>query len=128
MLLPPHVNSDWGGIGSPICPLSPTLTHMGGEEGEEMPTPVEWVLHALQRKQRTKKLKLKFVSIQINSRQFLNPILHTAWLNNHALTLKRNTAKYYFSEKATFLHTFLKICCKSWKILVKLKDFLISML
>jgi hypothetical protein len=22
-----------------------------------------------------------------------NPILHTAWLNNHALTLKRNTTK-----------------------------------
>jgi hypothetical protein len=29
----------------------------------------------------------------------LDPILHTAWLNNHALTLKRNTAKYYFGEK-----------------------------
>jgi hypothetical protein len=29
-----------------------------------------------------------------------NPILHTAWLNNHALTLKRNTAKYYSGEKS----------------------------
>jgi hypothetical protein len=56
-----------------------------------------------------------------------NPILHTAWLNNHALTLKRNTAKYYFGEKCSFLHTFLKICCESRKIEVKLKDFLISM-
>ncbi len=28
--------------------------------------------------------------------QILNLILHTAWLNNHALTLKRNTTKYYF--------------------------------
>jgi hypothetical protein len=45
-----------------------------------------------------------------------NPILHTAWLNNHALTLKRNTAKYYFGEKSSFLHTFLKISCESRKI------------
>ncbi len=50
MLLPPRVNSDWGGIGSPICPLPPPPHTWGGEE---MPTPVEWVLHALQRKQRT---------------------------------------------------------------------------
>jgi hypothetical protein len=33
---------------------------------------------------------------------FFNPILHTAWLNNLALTLKRNTAKYYFGEKIQF--------------------------
>jgi hypothetical protein len=45
-----------------------------------------------------------------------NPILHTAWLNIHALTLKRNTAKYYFGEKSSVLHTFLKICCESRKI------------
>ncbi|MFN9958604.1 MAG: hypothetical protein ACK55I_36390, partial [bacterium] len=32
----------------------------------------------------------------------LNPILHTAWLNIHALTLKRNTAKYYFGKKIKF--------------------------
>jgi hypothetical protein len=44
--------------------------------------------------------------------QSINPILHTAWLNNHALTLKRNTAKYYFDEKSSFLHTFLKNCCE----------------
>jgi hypothetical protein len=25
-----------------------------------------------------------------------NPILHTGWLYNLALTLKNNTAKYYF--------------------------------
>jgi hypothetical protein len=49
--------------------------------------------------------------------QAFNPILHTAWLNNHALTLKGNTAKYYFGEKSSFLHTlFLKICCESRNI------------
>jgi hypothetical protein len=42
----------------------------------------------------------------------VNPILHTAWLNNHALTLKINTAKYYFGDKSSFLHTFLKFCCE----------------
>jgi hypothetical protein len=26
----------------------------------------------------------------------LNPILHTAWLDNHAPTVKSNPAKYYF--------------------------------
>ncbi len=31
-----------------------------------------------------------------------NPILHTAWLNNHALTLKRNTAKYYLVKNPVF--------------------------
>jgi hypothetical protein len=36
--------------------------------------------------------------------------------------LKRNTAKYYFGEKSSFLHTFLKICCESRKIEVKVKD------
>jgi hypothetical protein len=49
-------------------------------------------------------------------RFFVNPILHTAWLNNYALTLKRNTAKYNFDEKSSFLHTFLKICCEPRKI------------
>jgi hypothetical protein len=58
----------------------------------------------------------------------LNPTLHTTWLNNHALTLKRNTAKYYFGEKSSFLHTFLKICFESRKIEVKLKNFSISVL
>ncbi len=51
---------------------------------------------------------------------YFNPILHTAWLNNHALTLKRNIAIYYFSEKSSFLHTFLKISFESRKIEVKL--------
>jgi hypothetical protein len=58
----------------------------------------------------------------------LNPILHTPWLNNHALTLKRNTAKYYFGEKSSVLHTFLSICCEASKIKVKLKEFFYSML
>jgi hypothetical protein len=30
----------------------------------------------------------------------LNSILYTAWLDNQALTLKSNTAKYYFGEKS----------------------------
>jgi hypothetical protein len=34
--------------------------------------------------------------------RILNPILHTAWLENHALTLKRNTPKYYFAETSRF--------------------------
>ncbi len=60
---------------------------------------------------REKNLKLK-----ISCQTPFNPILHTAWLNKHALTLKRNTAKYYFGEKSSFLHTFLKSCCESRKI------------
>jgi hypothetical protein len=39
-----------------------------------------------------------------------NPILHIASLDNHALTSKSNTAKYYFGGKSSFLHTFLKLC------------------
>jgi hypothetical protein len=31
-----------------------------------------------------------------------NPILHTAWLDNHALTLKSNNAKYHIGEKSHF--------------------------
>jgi hypothetical protein len=46
----------------------------------------------------------------------VHPILHTAWLDNHALTLKSNTAKYYFGEKSSFLHTFLIFRCESRKI------------
>jgi hypothetical protein len=42
----------------------------------------------------------------------VNPILHTAWLANHALTLKSISAKYYCYEKSRFLHTFLKLCCE----------------
>jgi hypothetical protein len=34
----------------------------------------------------------------------LNPILHTAWINNHALTLKGGSSKFYFGEKSSFLH------------------------
>jgi hypothetical protein len=28
-----------------------------------------------------------------------NPILNTAWLEKHAMTLKNNIAKYHFGEK-----------------------------
>ena len=41
---------------------------------------------------------------------------------------KKNPANCYFGKKSSFLHTFLKICCESRKILVKLKGFLISRL
>ncbi len=47
-----------------------------------------------------------------------NPILHTTWLESHALTLKNNTAKYYFNEKSSFLHTFLKFSPESRTIQV----------
>jgi hypothetical protein len=47
---------------------------------------------------------------------YVNPILHTAWLDSHAQTLKGNSAKYYFYEKSRFLHAFLKFCCESRKI------------
>ncbi len=42
-----------------------------------------------------------------------SPILHTTWLESHALTLKNNTAKYYFGEKYSFLHNFLKFSPES---------------
>jgi len=53
-------------------------------------------------------------------------MLHTAWLNNRALTLKSNSTKYYFGEKSGFLQTFRKFCCVSRKILVKLKNILLN--
>jgi hypothetical protein len=31
-----------------------------------------------------------------------NPILHTAWLDNRALSLKSNSAKYYFMKNPDF--------------------------
>ncbi len=55
-------------------------------------------------------------SISLINTNKLNPILHTAWLDNHALTLKSNAAKFYYHEKSGFLHTFLKLCCQSRKI------------
>jgi hypothetical protein len=58
----------------------------------------------------------------------INPILHTAWLDNHALTLKSNSAKLYFHEKSRFLHTFLKFSCESRKIYVKFKNILLLVL
>jgi hypothetical protein len=42
------------------------------------------------------------LTVVLFDRSCFNPILHTAWLNNLALTLKRNTAKYYFCEKSSF--------------------------
>jgi len=53
-----------------------------------------------------------------------NPILHTWWLDNHALTLINFTAKYYFGEKSKFLHTFRTLCPESRKIKSKLIKFL----
>jgi hypothetical protein len=50
---------------------------------------------------------LSKLSLLHEEHSHFSPILHTAWLNNHALTLKRNTAKYYFGEKSSFWHTFL---------------------
>jgi hypothetical protein len=47
-----------------------------------------------------------------------NPILHTAWLESHALTLKNNTVKHYFGEKSSFLHTFQKFSAESRTIQV----------
>ncbi len=47
---------------------------------------------------------------------FVNPILHTAWLDYHDLTLKIKAAKNYFGEKSSFLHTFLKNFCESRKL------------
>ncbi len=49
------------------------------------------------------------------------PILHTAWLDDHALTLKSNTAIYFFGG-FEYLH---KICRESRKIGVKFKNFLL---
>jgi hypothetical protein len=37
------------------------------------------------------------------SAQILNPILHTVWLDSHALTSKNCTAKYYEVENILFL-------------------------
>jgi hypothetical protein len=59
---------------------------------------------------------------------YLNPILHTAWLESHAPTLKNNTAKYYFGEKSSFLHTFLKCSPESRTIQVNFKNILLSVL
>ncbi len=39
----------------------------------------------------------------------VNPILHTVWLENHALSLKCNTAKYYVGGKSEFLAYFPKM-------------------
>jgi hypothetical protein len=35
-------------------------------------------------------------------KRYLNPILHTTWLNNHALTLPTYDAKYCFVKNPVF--------------------------
>jgi hypothetical protein len=59
-----------------------------------------------------------FLPLSSTADAYINPILHTAWLESHALTLKNNTAKYYFGEKSSFLHTFLKFSLESRTIQV----------
>jgi len=59
---------------------------------------------------------------------FFNPILHTAWLDSHARTLKNNTVKYYFGEKSRFLLTILKFSPESRTIQVNFKNILLSMI
>jgi hypothetical protein len=49
-----------------------------------------------------------YVNLHAKKKCVINPILHTAWLESHALTLKNNTSKYYFGEKTSILHTFIK--------------------
>ncbi len=49
-------------------------------------------------------------------------------LDKHALTLKSNTAKYYYGEKSSFLPTFLKYRPESRKIYVKFENILLLML
>jgi hypothetical protein len=45
----------------------------------------------------------------VYTKYLFNHILHTAWLDNHALTLKRNSAKYYYITFAWLnYHTYLK--------------------
>jgi hypothetical protein len=56
------------------------------------------------------------------------PILHTAWLGSHALPLKNNAAKYYFGDKSSFLHTFLKFSPESRTFQVNFKNILLSVL
>ncbi len=58
----------------------------------------------------------------------INPILHSAWLESHSLTLKNNIAKYYFGEKSNFLHTFLKFSPESRTIQVNFYNILLSIL
>jgi hypothetical protein len=52
----------------------------------------------------------------LNLNSVLNPILPSAWLDIHALTLKRNTEKYYFGEKSSFWHTFQKFVVNQGKV------------
>ncbi len=72
--------------------------------------------------------ELVYISCEGFNVKSFNPNLHTAWLESHALTFKNNTAKYYFGEKSSFLHTFLKFPSESRTIRVHFKTFLLSML
>ncbi len=63
----------------------------------------------------------------LSTNVIINPILYNSWLENHALTLKSNIAKYYFGEKSIFLHTFLKFAM-SKKNLSHVKNILLLVL
>jgi hypothetical protein len=52
-----------------------------------------------------------------------NPILHTTWLPNHSLILKKNTGKYYFDEKPAFCIPSLKFVMNQGKVKKKSKSF-----
>jgi hypothetical protein len=57
-----------------------------------------------------------------------NPIVRTSWLENHALTLKKDTKKYCFGANPVFLQTFQKFSSESRKIQVKRKIILLLLL
>ncbi len=56
-----------------------------------------------------KSQNVKIIIKAIEKETSINPILHTAWLDNYALTLKSNSAKYYFHEKSRFFTYLPKI-------------------
>jgi hypothetical protein len=41
--------------------------------------------------------------------KYINPILHTALLENHALTLKNKNAKYHIGESLSCINIFLSM-------------------
>jgi hypothetical protein len=54
-----------------------------------------------------KKKILNHGTEEMSFSRIINPILNSAWLENHVLTVTNNTAKYYFGEISSFLQTFL---------------------
>jgi hypothetical protein len=54
----------------------------------------------------------------------LNPILHTVWLDNRALTSKIFKAKKYLGENSNSMHVFITFCPERRKTKVKFKKFL----